>query len=121
MELNEDYDSTHINYGVSVTDVLRHYIFAGCTQADPRLQDMRLLGRALHDLGMDTSYAVVSIPCTHRNMRNEVVNTLMFRGKERTDSGWLDSGYASDIAKDGARQQRKENARKAEQGMMGKK
>ena len=114
MDLTNDYESSHINYGISVTDVLKHPLFANCKQDDPRLQDERMLGRALHDLGMDTTYHVASIVCTHRNLQNKVVNTLMYRGKERTDTTWLESGFASEVAKDSVRQQRKENIRKAE-------
>lgn len=54
----------------------------------------------LFNLGMDTSYKVDLQDCIHRNRFDEVVQTLRWCGEERSDQGWISSGYASEEALD---------------------
>lgn len=61
------------------------------------------LNQLLYNLGMDTNQPIDKEVILHRNRFNEVVNTLRFSGYERTDLQWLNSGYASQVTKDKAK------------------
>lgn len=54
----------------------------------------------LHSLGADITYKVTEEYNQHRNRFDEVVTTLRWTGEERADPDWLNSGYASEAAKD---------------------
>lgn len=57
----------------------------------------------LFELGMDTSLPIeVQETIQHRNRFNEVVICDRWVGNERTDSAWIQSGYASVEARDKA-------------------
>lgn len=89
--------NTHVNFGVSASDVLLHSSFSHLPRnpVHPKFNDVRELHKVLHQLGLDTSLEVVEVQCTHRNLQKQVVTCLMFRGAERTDKAWLNSGCAS--------------------------
>lgn len=61
------------------------------------------LDTLLYNLGMDTNQPVDKEVLLHRNRFNETVNTLRFAGYERVDKEWLESGYASQVTKDKAK------------------
>lgn len=67
---------------------------------EERLDDLNSI---LFDLGMDTKqhweFQDVS---QHRNRMNQVVTCNRYYGVERSDTEWLQSGYASTAAKDKA-------------------
>lgn len=57
----------------------------------------------LYDLGIDTKKFVDKQEgIFHRNRLNKVVFGDRYLGYERTDKAWLDSGYATQEAKDSA-------------------
>lgn len=84
------------NYGVSLTDVLKHPEVVDLPKNHPKISlDDRLLKKILWDFGLDTSKGMAIRDCTHRNLSNEVVTCPMYRARERTDKDWLESGFAS--------------------------
>lgn len=85
------------DYGISQSDVLIHDYFKDLERnpAHPKFNDVRSLHKVLWELGLDTSKPITERLCTHRNLQKEVVTCLMYRGEERTDKGWLQSGCAS--------------------------
>lgn len=57
----------------------------------------------LHGMGIDTTRAIERQDgLKHRNRLNEIVICSRYVGYERTDSEWINSGYASQTAKDKA-------------------
>lgn len=57
--------------------------------------------KILYDLGMDTSQQIEIQPDTqHRNRLDKIVICDRYVGHERTDLEWINSGYASQEAKD---------------------
>lgn len=58
--------------------------------------------RMLYDLGVDLQYPYDTQNVTHRNRFGNVITCERYVGKERLDSEWLDSEYASVEAKDKA-------------------
>lgn len=57
----------------------------------------------LHGMGIDTSRAVERQDgLKHRNRLNEIVICSRYVGHERTDDEWINSGYASQTARDKA-------------------
>lgn len=54
----------------------------------------------LYDLGLDTSRPYEKQNIKHRNRLNEVVTCARWVGFERQDLDWIESGYASQEAKD---------------------
>lgn len=92
--------NTHINYGVSASDVLLHPSFKDLQRdpVHPKFNDVRELHKVLFQLGIDTSQEVEERLCTHRNLQNKVMTCVMYRGAERTDKSWLKSGCASLVA-----------------------
>lgn len=89
--------SVNTNYGVSVTDVLVHDLFKDLDRdpIHPKFDDERALKKALWDFGLDIHLEINEVNCTHRNLQNQVVTCIMYRGAERTDPEWLKSGCAS--------------------------
>lgn len=84
------------NYGVSIVDVLEYYKLQGLKPPHPALQlDDRLLNKALWDLGLDTSLGFNEHSRPHRSLKGTTEDCLCFRGMERTDSKWLQSGYST--------------------------
>lgn len=83
------------NYGVSIVDVLKYFELQGITPPHPSLQDDRLLERALWTLGLDISNGYQDHVRPHRSLMGTEENCLCFRGMERTDKSWLNSGYSS--------------------------
>lgn len=62
------------------------------------------LQKLLYDLGLDTAqHYELQHTTQHRNRLNEIVTCCRYYGSERCDSEWLDSGYASQAAKDKAK------------------
>lgn len=57
----------------------------------------------LYSLGLDVSFPFDVKLLQHRNKFNEVVTCDRICGMERTDDSWISSGYASNEAKDKAR------------------
>ena len=49
----------------------------------------------LWNVGFDTSEGIEVLFCEHRNRRNVLVEADIYLGVERSDSLWLNSGYAS--------------------------
>lgn len=59
--------------------------------------------KLMYNLGLDTSRQYMHQPCSqHRNRLGKIVTCGRFWGHERSDKGWLNSGYASREAKDRA-------------------
>lgn len=59
------------------------------------------LKKVLFDLGMNTeNYFVFQEVTQHRNRMNNVTTCGRYFGEERTDNDWLNSGKASQAAKD---------------------
>jgi len=57
----------------------------------------------LYEIGMNTSQPIEKQEnLQHRNRFNEVVISDRYVGNERTDKEWINSGYASQEAKDKA-------------------
>jgi hypothetical protein len=57
----------------------------------------------LHELGMDTRQNIEKQEnIQHRNRFEEIVTCDRYVGNERTDKEWLNSGYATQAAKDKA-------------------
>lgn len=57
----------------------------------------------LHGMGIDTSRAIERQDgLQHRNRLNEIVICSRYVGYERTDDEWINSGYASQTARDKA-------------------
>lgn len=57
--------------------------------------------KILYDLGMDTSQQIEIQPdIQHRNRLDKIVICDRYVGHERTDLEWINSGYASQEAKD---------------------
>lgn len=62
-----------------------------------------LFNAILHGMGIDTSRTVERQDgLTHRNRLNEIVICSRYVGYERIDSEWIESGYASQAARDKA-------------------
>lgn len=63
------------------------------------------LKSVLWDLGMDTlnENFTLSEVVQHRNRLNQIVTSGRYVGLERSDSDWLQSGYASEYARDKAK------------------
>ena len=57
----------------------------------------------LHELGIDTTQTYEHQVIAHRNSFNEIYTGSRWVGLERCDSTWLNSGYASQEAKDKAK------------------
>ena len=85
------------NYGVSVSDLLIHPEFKELQRnpPHPKFNDTRTLERVLWELGLDTTQEYTTRECTHRNLQGDVVTCDMYRGRERTDKAWIQSGCAS--------------------------
>jgi len=61
----------------------------------------------LFDLGLDSKqHYEYQVPSQHRNRLNEVVTSGRYYGVERSDDEWLKSGFASEAAKDKAKNSR---------------
>lgn len=59
--------------------------------------------KILKDLGFDTNFEIeVQEGLTHRNSFGAVITCTRWVGSERTDPEWLNSGHASQEAKDKA-------------------
>lgn len=56
--------------------------------------------KIIYDLGIDTSQKFERQVKTHRNAFNNVITCSRWIGEERTDSVWIESGYASPEAID---------------------
>lgn len=57
--------------------------------------------KILYDFGMDTSQQIeVQTDIQHRNRFNNIVICDRYVGHERIDQEWINSGYASQEAKD---------------------
>lgn len=57
--------------------------------------DDQTLAKILHTNGMDITKPIEIVQCTHRNLRNQVVDCNRIEGSERTDLEWRQSGAAS--------------------------
>lgn len=69
--------------------------------------DIEKLKSILFDLGLDTAqYFEYQTATQHRNRINKIVTCGRFYGSERSDTDWLNSGYASAAAKDKSRNSR---------------
>lgn len=65
-------------------------------------QNPEELQTILYSLGMNTGTSIEVQEVTHRNRFNNVVTCKRWVGNERLDKEWLNSGYASQEAKDKA-------------------
>jgi hypothetical protein len=61
------------------------------------------LKQLLHGLGIDTNQTYEHQILPHRNSLNKIYTGSRWVGCERTDEEWLNSGYASQEAKDKAK------------------
>ena len=61
---------------------------------DPQPNETEL-AKMLFTNGMDITRRYEIVHCTHRNLRNEVVEDYRVEGRERTDRAWRSSGAAS--------------------------
>lgn len=69
--------------------------------------DKEKLVGILYELGLDTKqYWEYQEPCQHRNRMNQLVTAGRYYGSERLDEAWLNSGLASEAAKDKAKNSR---------------
>lgn len=69
---------------------------------DFNYHDTEKISKILYDLGMDTNLPYEEQHVLHRNNFDEISHCLRWVGDERTDAEWINSGYASDAAKDKA-------------------
>lgn len=60
------------------------------------------LEKVLRDLGLETNLPYEHQFCTHRNRFNNIITCSRWVGNEMISKEWLDSGYASQTAKDKA-------------------
>lgn len=58
------------------------------------------LETVLHGMGMNIKTAVEKQEVTHRNRFGNIITCPRWVGNERVDKEWLESGYASQEAKD---------------------
>lgn len=69
--------------------------------------DKEKLAGILCELGLDTKqHWEYQEPCQHRNRMNQLVTAGRYYGNERLDEAWLNSGLASEAAKDKAKNSR---------------
>ena len=69
--------------------------------------DKEKLAGILYEFGIDTSqYWEYQEPVQHRNRMNQLVTSGRYYGNERLDEAWLNSGLASEAAKDKAKNSR---------------
>lgn len=80
-----------VGFNLSLSDLL---LVEGFPEAFGK-DDKETIYKILEQNGFDTSMGVDEVVCTHRNLRGNVVDCLMYQGHERSDSNWLDSGAAS--------------------------
>lgn len=80
-----------VGYNLSFSDLLLVDNFA---QAFGK-GDKSTIEKILYENGMDVSQEVEEVLCTHRNLRGEVVNCILYQGHERNCKSWLSSGSAS--------------------------
>lgn len=74
---------------------------------DWHFTEVQKLKGILFDLGLDTNqFYEFSEVTQHRNRMNQVVTCNRWFGVERSDIEWLKSGYASQAAKDKAKNSR---------------
>lgn len=69
--------------------------------------DKEKLAGILYELGIDTKqHWEYQEPVQHRNRMNKLVTSGRYYGNERSDESWLNSGLASEAAKDKAKNSR---------------
>lgn len=114
--MSNEYVGSHVNFGVSLLDVSKHPLFEGMDVQELDLlgEDSRVLKRALWDFGLDNTQPIIEEMTTHRTLDNQVVTCPQFRGAERTDNAWINSGNASEVARDKVRKQQKQKRAKLE-------
>lgn len=90
---------------VSETEIAMQYPEYNSDWLSENIDDLKTI---LWDFGMDTlnENFTVSDVVQHRNRLNQIVTSARYVGLERSDTEWLNSGYASQFAKDKAKDSR---------------
>jgi hypothetical protein len=80
-----------------------HRMNSSFTEKSISEYDPEKLKQLLHGLGVDTTQPYEHQIISHRNSLNEIYTGSRWVGCERVDAEWLESGYASQEAKDKAK------------------
>jgi hypothetical protein len=76
---------------ISLSDLLAYPEFKEAFGKD----DKETIKKLLFKCGMDIERGVEEAKCKHRNARGVIVDCIQYRGMERVDKVWLQSGYAT--------------------------
>ena len=95
-------DNTYI---VSESEIAMIYPQYNISWYTDQIEDLKTV---LWDLGMDTQNENFTLQdvTQHRNRLNQIVTCSRYAGLERSDSAWINSGYASQAAIDKSRNSR---------------